>query len=95
METPLKKSEELKIEAVELLARDWLKSRAWAWHSCSQFPQRHHCSFDNLETHLPAAIIQPQVTPRGPTTGQHDVSTDTAAVPATMYKLPHLPATYS
>src|SRR5947208_12651610 len=32
--------------------------------------------------------LQPHLTLRGLTTGQHDVSTDTAAVHATMYKLP-------
>jgi hypothetical protein len=74
------------LKHLELLARDWFKSAAWLGAVC-QFPQT---SFElhNLETHLPTAITQPHPAPRGLTTSQHDVSTDTAAVHATMYNLP-------
>jgi hypothetical protein len=73
-------------KTLELLARDWSKSTAGLAQLANS--RRHHLSFNNLETHLPTAITQPHPAPRGLTTSQHDVSTDTAAVHATMYKLP-------
>ena len=62
-------------------------SQRLAWHSLSN-SRKTSFELHNLETHLPTAITQPHPAPRGLTTSQYDVSTDTAAVHATMYKLP-------